>query len=106
MGGRIARHGESWRSYEHSNAYLGRIVHVVFSGGYNHDRPITRPAIVVRVWTPEMINVQVFADSGPEQASNDCCPPVFWQTSISYDPAGDKVGTWHWPQDKEIAAGA
>lgn len=84
---------------------LGRIVHAVFSGGRGGET-ITRPAIIVRVWTPDLINVQVFADSGPDQSSNDCCPPVFWLTSISYDPAGDKVGTWHWPQDKEIPFGA
>lgn len=76
---------------------VGRIVHVVLEHGKSHHSPVIRPAIVVRVWSPETANVQVFTDSDQLQSSNDCRQPVLWMTSVHHDPAGDKVGTWHWP---------
>lgn len=85
---------------------LGRIVHAVFDHGDSHRGQVTRPAIIVRVWSDEMVNVQAFTDGGYGQSTNDNRPPVLWLTSLHYDSAGDKVGTWHWPQDKEIPFGA
>ena len=52
---------------------IGRIVHYT-------DRDINgcRPAIIVRVWTAESVQVQVFTDGANDQLDN-----VVWRTSVA-----------------------
>lgn len=78
---------------------LGRIVH------YRHKHTITgeiliRPAIAVRVWSPECANLQVFMDGNGEGA-NDSAQNILWVTSASYQAADDgsepREKTWFWP---------
>lgn len=70
--------------------YIGQIVGYVLPDGRSNGQ--VRPAIIVNVWTDEMVNLQVFIDD-----SNDypyATAPV-WVTSVHYDES--KSGrTWHW----------
>lgn len=52
---------------------IGRIVHYT-------DRDISgcRPAIIVRVWSPQSVQVQVFTDGSNDQLDN-----VVWRTSVA-----------------------
>lgn len=65
----------------------GRIVHFVLPNG-DH-----RPAIVVRVWTAPLVNLQVFIDGTNDHVPQDTYN--VWQTSIPFNESG-KPGTWHW----------
>lgn len=78
------------------NVTVGRIVNYVLpSGPYRGE---VRPCMVVRVWSGNLFNGQVFTDSPEAQDSNDCLPPVMWATSVVYNE--DKhPGTWHWPEE-------
>lgn len=44
------------------------------------------PAMVVRVWSEELVNLQVFLDGAA----------AHWATSRALDP-DEGMGTWHWP---------
>jgi hypothetical protein len=73
---------------------VGRIVHYVL---YNGE---IRPAIIVRVWGDEMVNLRVFFDG-----SNDAGEESYgteWRTSVHYAEPVDgatefETHTWFWP---------
>lgn len=75
---------------------VGRIVHVTLDRGVNTGD--CRPAIVARVWNPEVINAQLFTDGLNDHM--DYAGGVVWITSLHY--AKPVVGqptpplTWHW----------
>lgn len=75
---------------------VGRIVHFVLRARQGM-RPSSvgehRPAIIVRVWSPEMVQLQVFTDGFNDIETGD---PVIWETSIHNDETEKKPGTWHW----------
>lgn len=55
-----------------------------------------RPAIVVRVWPGEMVNLQVFTDGANDGEGHQS--GIAWATSVHYDASADPAtGTWHWP---------
>ena len=74
---------------------IGRIVHYILSDGRSPGEH--RPAIIVKIWNPDMLQLQVFTDG-----SNDgdvYKSGVFWATSVYYaDPSEKKFHTWHWPE--------
>lgn len=47
----------------------------------------TFPAIVVRTWTDDLVNLQVFLDG------ND----TMWRTSVTQKPTPGEPGTWAFP---------
>lgn len=57
-----------------------------------------RPAVVVRDWGNNMVNLQVFTDGLNDFAPGDPgCDGTLWATSVHYAPASSKTpGTWHW----------
>lgn len=46
-------------------------------------------AIVVRIWSPQTVNLQVLPDGEGS----------YWKTSI-HD--GEQPGSWHWPERSEV----
>jgi hypothetical protein len=88
---------------------IGRIVHYVLDA--SPDKTVVRPAMVVHVWSPEMLNLQVFTDGNndhpylepSEQAGRDGTPGkaarcIVWRTSVHECPAdAPVVGHWFWP---------
>lgn len=74
---------------------VGRIVHVVLDRGSNTGA--CRPAIVVRVWNVELINVQMFTDGLNDHM--DYAGGIVWMTSLHYaKPVSGQPQpqTWHW----------
>lgn len=68
----------------------GRIIHYVLPAGAPRAGEI-RPAMIIRVWGPEMVNAKIFLD-GP----NNDAGVADHGYSISYSE--EKLpGTWHWP---------
>lgn len=70
----------------------GRIVHFVLTRFDADAEPIIRPALVVRVWGPSMIQLQVFydgtndnADRKVDYATGDWRAHYEWVTSVHYD---------------------
>jgi hypothetical protein len=65
-----------------------------------------RPAIVVRVFNQDMVNVRVFTDGANDHPDNTMHPrPSDWRTSLSYDQDDHRPGTWHWmPYQMQAAA--
>lgn len=68
---------------------VGRIVHFVPQPGSPaaHNGASVVPAIIVRVWSDDMVNLKVFAD-GPEDV---------WAGSVTYNEE-NKEYSWHWPE--------
>ena len=69
---------------------IGRIVHVTTPDG-------PRPAIVTRVHTKDaagggIVNVVAFEDTQANEG-------VIRRTSVLYDPTGQILGSWHWPDE-------
>lgn len=84
------------------NLQLGRIVHFVLPSG------IPRPAIVVRVWDNDVVNLQVFTDGINDSALGLGTPAnVVHQASIPHEvPTAAKSlspATWHWPDERAAA---
>lgn len=78
---------------------VGSLVHYVLPDGISVGEH--RPAIVVKIWTPTCVQLQVFTDSsndGREYASG-----IVWKTSVVYDE-GKQMGTWHWPEENSERA--
>jgi hypothetical protein len=71
---------------------VGRIIHFKASA----EAPC-QAAIVVKVWSPEVVNLQVFRD-GTNDSRHDGhgADPTFWATSAQFKPS-DQQG-WHWPE--------
>lgn len=57
-----------------------------------------RPAVVVRDWGNNMVNLQVFTDGLNDFATGDPgSDGILWATSVHYAPAASMTpGTWHW----------
>jgi hypothetical protein len=78
---------------------VGRIVHFVMPGNSQH-----RPAIIVRVWSEQCVNLQVFTDCMNDLLPDggQPAPGVLWVTSASYqEPVANQTDgprTWHWPE--------
>lgn len=75
---------------------IGRIVHYVLETP--EDEVHERPAIIVHVWSPQCVQLQVFTD-GDGGKYNDHLPNVVWRTSVIYEPVVKASGTWHWPEE-------
>lgn len=73
---------------------IGRTVHFVLDSGPNKGED--RPAVIVRVWTDELVNLQVITD-GP----NDGLDAIVWKTSIQFSEDTSKTPTWHWPERED-----
>lgn len=67
---------------------VGRIVHYVNKKG------IHRPAIIVEVWSDEVVNLQVFTD----MRNDGELQPVLWATSVPYSSNMNLALAWHWPE--------
>lgn len=72
---------------------VGRIVYFVMPDGQ------IRPAIIVRVWSDEMVQLQVFTDGSNDGAEN--AGGIVWKTSVHFNQPPDATspvasGTWHW----------
>ncbi|MDB5094462.1 MAG: hypothetical protein JWO85_2563 [Candidatus Eremiobacteraeota bacterium] len=79
---------------------VGRIVHFVLPDGQ------VRPAIIVRVWSPEMVNLRVFLD-GTNDAPDGGYLQREWATSVHYREyaVGNYApGTWFWPPREPVAS--
>lgn len=78
---------------------IGRIVHVALDRGVNTGD--CRPAIIVRVWNDEMINVQLFTDGFNDH--QDLAGGIAWLTSLHYIKPVPGLqtppNTWHWPNE-------
>ncbi len=59
---------------------VGRIVH------YHEDADNVSPAIVVKVWSETLVNLQVFTDDGAGSTTH--------RTSVA---EGSEPGCWSWP---------
>ncbi|MDE2098868.1 MAG: hypothetical protein KGL39_16565 [Patescibacteria group bacterium] len=71
---------------------FGRIVHFVEDRGEEH------PAIVVKEWTPDLVNLGVFADGSNDSFQFNMGEMVSWQTSVGYD-ANKGPRSWHYFND-------
>jgi hypothetical protein len=84
----------------------GDLVAYVLPSG--HSTGQTRPALVVRVWgtlapaqTPP-VNLQVFTDGTNDFSHSQpgALTGLIWATSVPYDQAEQRPGTWHWPEEE------
>jgi len=83
---------------------IGTIVHYVLpdwdeSISY-HSKGAHRPAIVVRIWGPETVQLQVFTDGSNDLKTGD---NVIWRTSVHQDESARLGGTWHWPEEPQYS---
>jgi hypothetical protein len=74
---------------------VGRIVRYVLRLGLNAGE--SRPAVVVAVWGPTCVNLQVFLD-GSNDTGDETADGVRWAQCVYFDPTGTGFGTWHWPE--------
>ena len=59
----------------------------------------SRPAVIVYTHSVNVVNLQVFTDSG-DRGGNDNLHPVEWVQNVEYDRNGG-LGTWHYAEDIE-----
>jgi len=79
---------------EHS--LIGKIVHYVLPDGpYLGEH---RPAIIIKAWSPETVQLGVFMDGTNDGLSDGQL--MAWQTSVLHDK-NLGVGTWHFPEDTD-----
>jgi hypothetical protein len=77
---------------------IGRIVHYVLTAEDSPHHPGDhRPAIVVRVWSEDCVNLRVFCDGGNDRPDGQ----DLWITSATLDASAAAGGTWHWPEREE-----
>lgn len=71
------------------------IFYILASGPSAGER---RPAVIVKDWGDNKVNVQVFTDSSNDYpAGTPGSGGTLWATSVHYAPAEAKqIGTWHW----------
>ena len=82
---------------------IGRVVHFVQKRPAGYGEGLVHvPAIIVAVWGPETVNLQVFTDRGNSESYDDP-PNTKWVTSVGYDETGSQPRTWHWPEREEAA---
>lgn len=77
---------------------VGRVVHYRIGG--TDEEPELRPAIVVRVWSGDCCNLQVFLDGRNDDdaqvgvTQHEAIRGMSWRTSVT---EGAGVGEWRWP---------
>lgn len=75
---------------------IGRIVH--FRIGGTDEDPVLRPALIVRVWSGDTVNVQVFLDGSNDRGlladEVERSGSVVWCESVT---RGDGIGQYRWP---------
>ena len=76
--------------------FIGAEVFFVLSSGFSTGQ--RRPAVVVRDWGNNLVNLQVFVDGFNDFASGDIgSDGPSWATSVQDAPAASReLGTWHW----------
>ncbi len=72
---------------------IGRIVHYVLDDVMDEHRP----AIIARVFSPVMVNLQVFVD-GQNDSGLVQVGSLLWKSSVEHDEEFKATGTWHWPE--------
>lgn len=79
---------------------VGRIVHFLVE---RRGEIEARPAMIVKVWSEDCVQLQVFLDGGNDAAVKDggggfaadeCDRGLAWRTSV---PEGTEIGQWSWP---------
>lgn len=75
-----------------SKPSVGRIVHYVAYGtpGGEYKAGEHRAAIVTAVHSEKCVSISIFNPTG-----------LFFAQSVVEDEAGEKPGTWHWPERVE-----
>lgn len=77
-----------------------KVLYVLPKHNYCRSHGQSRPALVVKVWSPGVINLQVFTDGENDFTSeHPGSNGLFWVTSVVYNATGLE-GTWHWPLDR------
>lgn len=72
----------------------GRIVHVR-PRGVEH----CQPAIVVRLWSGSMVNLEVFRDGSNDRGDGYADFPTRWMTSVQHESVSpNPENAWHWPE--------
>jgi hypothetical protein len=75
---------------------IGRVVHYRLDAGPHAGE--CRPAFIVRVWSDEKVNLQVFVDgSNDYQPHQGPEPLTLWRTSV-HQNSDNEPGSWHWPE--------
>ena len=80
---------------------IGDYVHYVLPAGKQKGE--VRPALIVRVWNKELVNLVVFVDGTNDFAGEVLSgSTTLWATSIQHNSTG-VPGTWHhsYEQEKE-----
>jgi hypothetical protein len=73
---------------------IGRIVHYVLPDGRSKGEH--RPAIIVKVWEDNSVQLTVFTDWSNDYVHHQ---GLAWATSVLYaDSSENKPGTYHWPE--------
>jgi|GEM_PF-2044180 len=75
--------------------------HILYCMPEGHSAGQDRPAVVVRVWSATMVNLQVLID-GTNDYPHDHTASLagsIWKTSVHYS-ASPTPGTWRWPTQK------
>ena len=81
----------SKQSKTKQNVVIGRIVRYV---SWTWEE---RPAIIVKVWNENMVNLQVFFDTNGQPNLGDVGSQIEWKTSVMRDDGIKLPGTWHFP---------
>jgi len=78
---------------------IGDIVHFILPNGLNEGAH--RPGIIVRIWSPHIVQLVVFTD-GPNDftGNHPGTTGVMWASSVPYS-SNFGARTWHWP-DHEL----
>lgn len=72
----------------------GRIVFYVLDQGRNIGE--VRPAIIVKVWSDDLVQLQVFTDNTNDGLPDGLAQGTVWRTSVRYSETAEP-STWHWP---------
>jgi hypothetical protein len=73
---------------------VGRIV--LFQLMNEKGEQVLRPAIIVHVWSPILVNLQVFTDGYNDGPAHPPHQSNKWVTSAHFDEVASP-GTWAWP---------
>lgn len=75
---------------------IGAEVFFVLPAGFSIGQ--RRPAVIVRDWGNNLVNLQVFVDGLNDFAPGDLGSDApLWATSVHYAPGHSRTpGTWHW----------
>jgi hypothetical protein len=78
---------------------VGRIVHYVLAQQDDTRNPGEhRPAMIVRTWGGDCVQLQVFMDGANDHERFSACG-LMWVSSVAHDEVENRAGrTWHWPE--------